>query len=254
MSVIKAILFYSKRDVKSSRMKNVVDSVGVDLDTVSVDSLEVRERLLDDDTFGIHEVPSVLVIYSSGQHKTYTGKQLDSWFDQLLQNIQELHAQQQPAPQPMPQPMPEQVTSLPPLEDVPPKPLRKGHAHVEEIPSGLPAPGRPIREPTSTPITGELINIPEQTGGGITGGGSGMSDVTAIGSGGVGGASGAHAAMVTEHIKDAEPLIPITSEQPKKKPHAGVKSDGPSAAELAKQMAKQREEFEEKIEDSRPFI
>ena len=93
MSVVKAILFYSKRDKKSCKMKKVAGEIGADLEYVSVDASDVRERLLDDEKYAIEEVPAVLVLYSTGQHKTYIGTKLDNWFTQLLQNIQ-LYQQQ----------------------------------------------------------------------------------------------------------------------------------------------------------------
>ncbi|KKL16206.1 hypothetical protein LCGC14_2497900 [marine sediment metagenome] len=232
MSVIKAILFYSKHDQKSFRMKKVIDGVGADIETISVDVLEVRERLQEDEKFGIDQVPAVLVLYSSGQHKTYITNSLDQWFDQLLQNIKQFQLQREEALQPQPT----QVQYTPIDENIP-KPLRIKPGSTSDIPSSLPSPGKAIQEGTT------LIDAPTQS---IM---SGSTQVT-----GVGEISAAQAAMVSEHIREAEPLIPITSEPYVQSGRKEVKKEGLSAAELAKQMADQREVFEEKLEQNRPFM
>ena len=250
MSVIKAILFYSKRDQKSNRMKKIIDNVGADIETVSVDSLEVREILLDDDKYGIDQVPAVLLLYSSGQHKVYTTRGLDDWFDQLLQNIKayQQQQQQQAMMQPLPQEELHEPMSYTPIDDGGiPKELRRKPNNMTNIPSTLPSPGRP-QLPSSGVTT--LLDDPSMPGSGINGGNSGMADAMPV----QGGVSSAQASMITEHIKGAEPLIPITSDtfvQPGRKE---VKKEGLSAGELAKQMAAQREQFEDKLEENRPFL
>lgn len=249
MSVIKAILFYSKHDLKSLKMKKVIDNVGADIETVSVDSQEVRDRLLEDDKFGIDQVPAVLVLYASGQHKTYTGNSLDQWFNQLLENIQNYQMQQQQqmmaAQAPPPQPDPEPYHQI---EQGIPKPLRKKpSSSTSQIPTSLPSPGKPPRTSSGSSGSTTLIDFEEEPGSGIAG--SGMSEVS-----GMGGISDAQASMITQHIKDSEPLIPIGNDpniQPQRKE---VKKEGLSAAELAKKMAEQREQYEEKLDENRPFI
>ncbi len=250
MSVIKAILFYSKRDQKSHRMKKIIENVGADIETVSVDSLEVREILLDDDTYGIDQVPAVLLLYSSGQHKVYTTQGLDDWFDQLLQNIKAYQQQQQTLIQPQETPLYDQETPLyTPIDDGGiPKELRRKPSNSTNIPSTLPSPGRPQR-PNSDVTT--LFDEPSMPGSGINGGDSGMADAIQVPGAGI---SPAQAAIISEHIKGAEPLVPITSDtfvQPGRKE---VKKEGLSAGELAKQMEEQREQFEDKLEENRPFM
>lgn len=219
MSVIKAILFYSKRDKKSFRMKTIIDNIGADIETVSVDSSIVRDRLQEDDKYGIDQVPTILLLYSSGQHKTYTNKNLDDWFNQLLTNIQEYNSTQS-------QPMYTEIENTPidiepvysSIDDNIPKALRRKPSQVSNIPQSLPSPGRDID--------------------------SGMSS----------GISGAHAAMISEHIVGSGPTVSITSDpfvQPARKE---VKKDTVSAAELAKQMAEQREVYEDRLEENRPFM
>lgn len=88
MSVIRAILFYSKYDKKSMQMRRTVEDTGVDLETISVDSSKIRKLLLQDEEFGITEVPTVLVLLDNGDFKTYIRKALDNWFGELLTNIQ----------------------------------------------------------------------------------------------------------------------------------------------------------------------
>jgi hypothetical protein len=94
MSVINAILFYSKYDKKSYKLKNMVDELNIDIETINVDPKEVRRLLLEDDKYDITEVPTILLLYSSGQHKIYTGSLLDQWFNDLLVNLQKIQSQQ----------------------------------------------------------------------------------------------------------------------------------------------------------------
>jgi hypothetical protein len=195
MSVIKAILFYSKHDGKSVRMKEIIEELQADVDVVSVDSPEVRERLLEDEKFGIDEVPAILLLYSTGQHRVYVSDNLHSWFEKLLENITEYNRELQSVP-----------------EDA--------YTPIQQQPSPAPAPAAAPREHTITP----QINP-------------------------------ARAAMISEHIRGADPTTQIASDpniQPSRK--EVKKENTPSAAELAKQMAEQREKFEEKVEDDRPFM
>lgn len=186
MSVIKAILFYSKHDQKSSRMKQVVDSINIDLDTVSVDNPDVKELLLNDEEYGITEVPAVLIIYSSGQHVTHLGKNVDKWFEQLLQNIQAMQQQEAAAAADY-----EPVT---PISTNVPKVLRRSGVQVEPR-TTLAPPGRPLQGEET------LISF------------------------------------------DEDPHI-----TPKRKE---VKNAGLSPREIAEQMARHREEFEDEIEQKR---
>lgn len=96
MSVIRAILFYSKYDKKSMQMRRTVEDTGVDLETISVDSSKIRKLLLQDEEFGITEVPTVLVLFDNGDFKTYIRKALDNWFGELLTNIQTYQQQFEP--------------------------------------------------------------------------------------------------------------------------------------------------------------
>lgn len=96
MSVIRAILFYSKYDKKSMQMRRTVEDTGVDLETISVDSSKIRKLLLQDEEFGITEVPTVLVLLDNGDFKTYIRKALDNWFGELLTNIQTYQQQFEP--------------------------------------------------------------------------------------------------------------------------------------------------------------
>lgn len=224
MSVIKAILFYSKRDKKSLKMKNLIQQLNADIDTVSVDSQRVRDSLLDDDHYGIKVVPSILVLFSSGQHKVYIAEELDVWFGQLVTNIQNYNTQQLAPPEQTPLMDPDDFETYSQPDDGVPKALRRS-GHTEEIRSSLAGPGRPRSD---TGIDG-----------------SGM---------GGGGISSAQSAMISEHIRDANPTIPITSDPNIQPTRKEVKKDTISAAELAKQMAEQREQFEEKVEENRPFL
>ncbi len=223
MSVIKAILFYSKYNKKSVRMKQVAKNINTDIESICVDSTEIRDQLLDDERFCITEVPSVLILYSSGQHKIYTSSNLDKWFEQLLQNINQYQEEQQPMMQQQP---PQTQLPIQPIDENIPKPLRRKPGGGVSIPTSLPSPGRPLLDQ------------------GLISGGSGI-----IG-------TGAQAAIAQQHIRQPEPLVSIESQpvQPVQPAPREVKGDGPTPKELARQMEEQREQFDERTEQNRPFL
>ena len=95
MSVKQAILFYSKKDKKSSKLKNLIDNMNIDINYISVDHSVVRERLKDNADYTIDRVPSILLVQNSGEYQVLIEKELDSWFEQLLENIQSFYQQQQ---------------------------------------------------------------------------------------------------------------------------------------------------------------
>jgi len=90
MSITKAILFYSKYNKKSLIIKEAIDEFSIDIETISVDSSIIRKKLKEDDEYNIDEVPTVLLLYSTGTFKIYTRKPLDVWFEQLMTNIQKI--------------------------------------------------------------------------------------------------------------------------------------------------------------------
>lgn len=147
MSVVKAILFYSRHDRKSYEMKKAVDSMGVDVDTVCVDSPSIKERLLEDDVYNIDRVPTALVLYSGGEHRTYTGRHLDQWFEQLMQNVQQYMMQMQP----------QQEESFTPIEDV--RPVRRTNSENVNLRS-LPAPGTAVDAARNAMITEHIKGAP----------------------------------------------------------------------------------------------
>lgn len=196
-------------------MKQVANDVVADLENICVDPTEIRNLLLNDEKFSITEVPSVLILYSSGQHRVYTGINLDKWFEQLLQNIHQYQEQQQQSQQHTQI----SVDPIQPINENVPKPLRRKPGGSGNIPTNLPSPGR-------EKISGET-----------------NTDVV----------SGAQAA-IQEHIRQPEPDIPIDLQPSSVPVPHEVKSDGLSAKEIAKQMEDQREEFDDQIEQHRPFL
>ena len=224
MSVIKAILFYSKRDKKSLQMKKIIQELNADIDTVSVDSQRIRDMLLDDDRYNITVVPSILILYSSGQHKVMVADEMNTWFSELVSNIQNYYAQQSAPPEQTPlidNDYDDLTETFSRPDDGTPKALRRGGASGD-MRASLSGPGRPRQEP--------------------------------VGSGMDAGMSDAQSAMISEHIRGAEPTIPITTDPNIQPTRKEVKKDAVSAAELAKQMAEQREQYDEKVEEGRPFI
>lgn len=95
MSVVSAILFYSKHDKKSLKLKSIIDDMNIDIETLSVDTSIVRQRLQQDDKYEITQVPSILVIYTNDEFKVFTDKKLDIWFNELLENVKQYFNKQQ---------------------------------------------------------------------------------------------------------------------------------------------------------------
>jgi len=221
MSIINAILFYSKKDQKSMRMKNMIDMLYIDLETICVDHIKVRELLLQDEKFGIDEVPTVLIIYSSGHFKTYSSKPLDDWFQQLIINVQREKEKSVEAqiPQaidytPIEIPTPE-ITGIP-------KELRRKSSITQPIRDSLASPGKEILETDLSQLT-----IPGAGSIPITGG-------------------------EIRQIAENEPFVDTDIEE--KPTPKGIKKEGLSAKELAQQMEEQRVQFDEKVDQNRPFI
>jgi hypothetical protein len=219
MSVIKGILFYSKHDIKSYKLKNMVTDMNIDIDTVCVDSKEIRDLLLQDDKYNITEVPSILLLYSSGHHKVYTGMLLEQWFTELLQNLQKISQ-----PEPV-IPPPESYTPIdfdePPQQNVP-KALRRSHVNVQDTPQQLRPPGR-VRQ------------YDEDDG---------------LEVGGMGNLSGVQASLVNGHIMREKPDFEEDTSTGSKE----IKKQGLSANEIAKQMQEFREKHDEQIDKDRPFM
>lgn len=110
MSVDQAVLFYSRHNAKSMKLKRWIDESNVDINLVCVDPEDIREHLLKDKKYRIQVVPSVLTIYESGEYLVITGKDLENWFENLIENMRlyeesllqtELVPQSQPEPQPL---------------------------------------------------------------------------------------------------------------------------------------------------------
>jgi len=240
MSVIKAILFYSKHDQKSMHMREIINAIGIDIETISVDPVEVRERLLDDENFCIDQVPTVLIIYSSGQHKTYTGKALDNWFQQLIVNIQ--LDQQQTAAQQAPPPQPQASTPIVAPESY--TPIDAGAAHQGNVETtGIPKELR--RKPGNTTDLREALPSPGRVK--VGGDSTDLTQLTIPG----GGSLPITGGEIGQIVGGNEQLVDVPEPAPTPK---GIKKEGLSAKELARQMEEQREQFDEKVEQNRPFI
>lgn len=150
MSVTKVILFYSRHDTKSFEMKKVVDSMNIDIDTVCVDSSQIKELLIEDDKYGIDRVPAALIFYSGGEYRTYTGRNLDQWFKQLIENVQQyitqIHKQEQPTE--------EQFTPI--MDTTPIRRTNSENVHMRPLPS----PGTPIDGARQAMITEHIKDAP----------------------------------------------------------------------------------------------
>ena len=176
------ILFYSRHNLKSMKLRNMIENMNVDIQMICVDSADVRDRLLNDDKYSIKAVPTILTLYDTGQYMAYTGKDLDSWFSQLVENLREYEMSQQ---------VQELETSQSELNND----FQTFTPQTEIQSSILGTPGAPPVD-----ISQQLSQIPE-----------------------------------THRVKE-------------------VKQPDINPSELAAQMAKQREQHDESLQDNRPFM
>ena len=136
MSVTSALYFYSKRSEKSLKYKQFTDAVK-GLSSICVDSAQVRNLLLEDDKYNVRRVPSLLILYSSGQFNLYENQELDAWFAQLYQNIldDDKHPKEEPGQfydvsKPLTHKPPREVKHMP----APGRPRKKASEQQEETP------------------------------------------------------------------------------------------------------------------------
>jgi hypothetical protein len=87
MEISTVVYFYSKRNIKSLKLYKLINQLNVEIQTVNVDSSDIRERLLSDTKYKIKVVPSLLTVYDTGEFVVYTGEDLDAWIKQLVENV-----------------------------------------------------------------------------------------------------------------------------------------------------------------------
>ncbi len=226
MSIVKVILFYSKRSKLSLEMKNMVDKYNIDMNTVCVDSKKIKELLLHDEKYNIEHIPSILAFYippngkkksiSKLPFKVFTGKELITWFNQLVQNILRISQQQTSSP-----------PDLGPGEDTTPIQIEEGDDYTDIT---------PLRR--TAPKSNGIVNS-----GGIP-------------------IQGGEAAMISHRVpslssRGAGPQTFIEPLDQTNGPRAGkkeIKNAGLSAKEIADQITRQREEYDESIENGKPYL
>lgn len=193
-SVIRAIFFYSRRNSKSIDIKQIIEELNIDIEAISVDNSTTRELLLSDTKYFIDQVPALLVLYSTGQHRVYTNDKLDTWLEQLIENVRQEYQQQH-----------QQTPLYSPSEPEPEYPISKPLMSRDrsDIRSNLSAPG--IRSDSG-------LNSEQQR-------------------------------IASSAIKDTD------SES-----ISGIKKDGMTPAQIAKQQIEERERIEEEIDNNKqPF-
>lgn len=92
-----AILFYSRHNIKSMKLYRTLQelqSLGLDMQAVSVDSADVREHLLSDTRYNIKSVPSILTVYDNSQFVVLTGREMDQWMMELVENVRNMNTQE----------------------------------------------------------------------------------------------------------------------------------------------------------------
>ena len=94
MDISTAVLFYSKQSQKSLYLKHELEQLDVTIEYVCVDKKIIRETLLENNCYGIREIPSLLLLYQNKEFNTLKGRDLDSWFYQLKENVMKLREQQ----------------------------------------------------------------------------------------------------------------------------------------------------------------
>jgi len=233
--VSNAILFFSKHDKSSIELKNILESLNSGIKPVCVDNSRIKKMLMNDEKYGIDRVPCVLIMYSDRTHKVYMNKDLQTWVFELVR-ISQSQAQIQPEYTPIDT----GVIETPVTENYAMKAVRRrpSSEHVKP-PVKLNGPGRAKPESDDEYEEGYGPGpdaIPPENNMGYSTGFV-QSDYS-----GLGDLNDAQASMMTEHIKPMD----------NPKPSAAIKQGTMSAADLAKQMATQRERIDEKLEKSRP--
>jgi hypothetical protein len=183
------LFFYSKRNIKSMKLYKLIQQINVDIQTINVDTTQVRDLLLADNKYKIKIVPTVLTIYDNGEFMIYTGNELDQWFQQLVENVNSLASPQQPQQQ--------EYSTLGTVGDVslPSRGLQGPLGIINS--SGLQNPLGTINAP---PTNQDLSSIPE-----------------------------------TSMVKE-------------------VKKSTISAAEMAAAMMKEKEQYDEVLDNNKPFV
>lgn len=148
-------------------MREAIQNFNIDVETVSVDSAEIKERLLNDDQYGIDRVPAILIVYTTGQYKLYIDSLLDEWFIQLLQNVQ----QQSPAPQETEQSPHEEYTPIDfGIEEPSPQPPETGmsaahtamiNEHIKDSGSRIPISSEPLVQPSRKEVKTDAVSPAE---------------------------------------------------------------------------------------------
>lgn len=213
--IVKVVLFYSKKSDRSIDMKTIVDETGIDIDCVSVDSSEVRSRILEDTKYAIRIIPSILVLYSNERHKVYTKQSLDTWFNQLIENIKIEQAEENYRRQ-QAEIMAAQAVSFTPEKGI--------HEKTPFYQRRMAAPGK--RAPEVDVSSQQKLEVDADNGFGDIS----TSDVTELSTS----PSDSHSGMGST-------------------PHS-IKTPGPKPADLAKKMMEMRESLGEAEEANKPFL
>lgn len=215
--VMRSILFWNRKIKHSVQLRDAALALGTTMEFVCVTNSN-KQIILENDL--IKWVPSLMLIYSTGKQHIIHGTELDSWFAQLVANInaykQSLHVVEQ---------QPIQFGAVggddvhPILFSDQPKPFRT----AQRVDRPLSAPGKMRQSPSPPSQQSEL--------------------------------SGIHSAISRGYIAppdtDSDDTTTGAPEQPIRKE---VKQAGLSATEIAKQMADYRTAQDEEIENNRPFL
>ncbi len=116
MAVYEKILFYSKFSSACLPPAQLIQKFKLDVAPISVDSLEVRERL-NGEQFSIRNVPTLLISFDDGRRQLYEGPKVMAWLTQYKNQIYR----------------PQNQNPTQPTQDKIPTLLKKGGDIIEEL-------------------------------------------------------------------------------------------------------------------------
>ena len=139
------LFFYNEKSRYCNEIIGILEQINPSkLEMICANTPEVRDILLNDETYGITDIPSLLIIYVNGDHHVLSRAKLDEWlavivgnYNQMVQAAEEEAQQQQQFPMGVnDQPVPISSTGPPPIGGPPPVSQPPEAPHVTRTPPG----------------------------------------------------------------------------------------------------------------------
>lgn len=95
MDIKLAILFYSQRNSESLRIKKICENYDINIEKVCLDNKKIRKKIMNNNVYDIHQIPSILLIYSNKDYELLDGYKLKEWITAIVDNINHIKQQEQ---------------------------------------------------------------------------------------------------------------------------------------------------------------